>query len=113
MVAMSPSLLTRLGLVETAANVLSHLVEEGPCTMRELATATGLSESQVASGLRQCQFRGWVAADLEQVRSRGRPSREWSLAISAFELLNELEVEVQSAHVELSEAIRAVNAAFS
>ncbi len=84
-------LLTNAGQTKSAAVVVELLSSNRNMTIREMTGKSGLTESQISSGIKQCKNRGWVTSHQGDVQGKGRPRNLWNLSLPADELVQQLE----------------------
>ena len=88
------------------AIVVSTLSANNSLSIKQLSNKSGLPQSQVASGLKQCRYRGWVISTQGESKGKGRPRHLWDLSVSPLDLVRELEVEAKTKHTILSDAVK-------
>ncbi len=105
-----PEVLSAAGHPQSVAKVVSSLSNNDYLTIKQLSEDSGLSISQVSSGLKQCRFRGWVLSTQGAVQGKGRPRHLWELKVSPLELIRELETEAKTKHMILAKAVKRLRA---
>lgn len=98
-------ILTTAGHPLSAALVIEYLSSGKDLTIRNLTNLSGLTESQVSSGLKQCKTRGWVESHQGEVKGKGRPTNLWNLALPPIELVSQLESAADSKRKLLYDAL--------
>ncbi len=101
-----PDILTTAGHPESVAAVLHELSKKQMRTIRQISSTSGLSISQVSSGLKLCRYQGWVSASQGEAIGKGRPQHLWELNVSPIDLVQELESDSRSKQVILSAALK-------
>jgi len=101
-----PEVISAAGQPLTVAKVVSSLSNNNNLTIKQLSKDSGLSISQVSSGLKQCRYRGWVLSTQGAVQGKGRPRHLWGLKVSPLELIRELETEAKTKHMILAKAVK-------
>ena len=105
-----PEVISAAGQPQSVAKVVASLSNNDYLTIKQLSDDSGLSVSQVSSGLKQCRFRGWVLSTQGAVKGKGRPRHLWELRISPLELIRELETEAKTKHMILAKAVKRLRA---
>ncbi len=98
--------LSAAGQPESVAKVVSTLSANNSLSIKQLSRKSGLPQSQVASGLKQCRYRGWVISTQGESKGKGRPRHLWDLSVSPLDLVRELEVEAKTKHTIISNAVK-------
>ncbi len=104
-----PDVLSAAGQPESVAQVVATLSSNRSLSIKQLSTKSGLPQSQVASGLKQCRYSGWVISTQGESKGKGRPRHLWELSVSPLEIVRELEVEARSKHTILANAVKRLN----
>jgi predicted transcriptional regulator len=79
--------LVGIGTKRNVARVLVYLLGRMEATMRAIEHGTDLSQPQVSTALRYMADQGWVTAEEIRGESKGRPQKQFSLAIPVKEIL--------------------------
>lgn len=79
--------LVNVGTKRTVARVLVYLLDRMESTMRAIEHGTGLSQPQVSMALRFMGEQGWVTSEEVRGEKKGRPVKQFSLAIPVSGIL--------------------------
>ena len=101
-----PDVLSAAGQPNSVAQVVATLSSNPSLSIKQLSRKSGLPQSQVASGLKQCRYRGWVISTQGESKGKGRPRHLWELGVSPLEIIRELEVEARAKHTILANAVK-------
>ncbi|HJM20204.1 MAG TPA: hypothetical protein QF802_07095 [Candidatus Thalassarchaeaceae archaeon] len=86
--------------------VVATLSANSSLSIKQLSLESGLPESKIASGLKQCCQRGWVNSTQGESKGKGRPTNLWNLSISPLDLVRELEDVAKTKQTILSNAVK-------